>query len=262
VLSVLRETRIKKLLKLSSDARDGSSAIVLSSGEGHPLLVEKSYGRGRVLLSAIDPGLEFSDLPRRAEAFVTLILNSVRVLAERESELQAKLGAPLVVSIPNPPQDRQVLWEPPSGPAVSVRLEWSGLRLEWSDLNEKPSAQQTVAAIVLPPLEQPGVHRLSWKPQASSASITRLFEVNADSSESDLSRASADAIQKAFQPWNGSVVQDVFSARAVSSGDGRGGMREFSAVLLVLLIGLLLLETFLANRMYRASRELATQEAS
>ncbi|HYF50731.1 MAG TPA: VWA domain-containing protein, partial [Planctomycetota bacterium] len=253
VLSVLRETRVKRLLKLSADTRDGSSTVVLASGEGHPLLVEKSYGRGRVLLSAVDPGLEFSDLPRRAEAFVTLVLNSVRMLAEREAELQARLGAPLVVSIPNPPVNRQVNWEPPSGAASALKLEWTA--------SEKPGIQ-TVATVVLPPLEQTGIHRLSWQPQGSGGLATRLFEVNADLAESDLARATDDAVKKAFEPWNGAIVRSVFDAKSVVSSNQSTGSREFSAVVLVLLMGLLLLETYLANRMYRASEEIAPQEAS
>jgi hypothetical protein len=257
VMSVLRETQIFKLLKLSLDARDTDSTVVLSSSEGHPVLTEKSYGRGRVILSALDPGLDYSDLPRRAEAFVTLTINALRLLAEQDAELKAKLGLPLKVSIQNPPADRRIVWTKPDGSApVDLRCESTHV----TEKNEAPThthpqsrEQNSVASLTLPPIDKLGIHRLSWMTNTNenTQSFTRFFEVNVDAHESDLTRASNETIQQLLNPKFTTIVCNIFDAPTLRATTRDVGMREFSTLLMILLLGLLLLETFFSNRLYR-----------
>ncbi len=247
VAAVLRETQVSKYVKIASDARDANAAVVLGLGDGSPLLLEKTYGRGRVLLCALDPGLEFSDLPRRAEAFVTLVLDGLRLLSGQDTELKGRLGQPLVLPVPNVPADRTLYWRAP-GNAQAVAL-----RVETPADEKKRSPEQAAVAptAIVPPLEAIGVHRFTWTPAGAKAPLVRLVEVNVDSSESDLAKASAEDAKKALAPWQPAFAKNLSEARGLGDGAGSTVQREFTPLLLLVLMMLLLSESFLSNRLYR-----------
>jgi hypothetical protein len=242
VQSILRETVVNRHVKINYDVRDTHGAVVLSLADGSPLLLEKTYGRGRVLLAAIDPGFAFSNLPKQGEAFVTLVLDATRLLAGQDQELKARLGQPLVLNLPSAPLNRQVVWLKPGAKVDQV------LRAESND----SAVATSTSSVVVPPLDATGVHQFSWTVAQTNSAMVRYVEVNHEPLESDLSAASADAIKNAFADWKPALVKSVLDAPALDGAESGGNLqREFTSAVLLMLAALLLAEVFLANRLYR-----------
>jgi hypothetical protein len=242
VQSILRSTLVSRCVKTAHDIRDTQASVLMSLGDGSPLLLEKTYGRGRVLLAAIDPGFAFSNLPKQGEAFVTLALDATRLLAGQDQEVKAHLGQPLVLNLPSAPLDQKVFWLKPGS-----KIEQE-LRADAGD-----SGPAAGATVVVPPLSTTGVHQFKWTGAQSHTAQTRLVEVNHDPAETDLATASAEQVKTAFADWKPELVTHVFNAAALGGGDAEntGARREFTAALLIVLAALLLAEVFLANRLYR-----------
>jgi hypothetical protein len=249
---LLREARVRQLVKITPEAKDPSCSVVLQLADGSPLLLEKSYGRGRVVLCAMGPDLECSDLPKHGEAFVTLVLDSVRYLSGAGDDQKARLGFPLVLALPSPPADGQVLWLKPGAlnPAT-LRMDTS-LRPEARAGAAQPGA--AAAAVIVPPFDVPGIHEFHWRSADSQSPLVKLVAVNPETGESDLTKASPETARQALAAWDASIVRSVSEAPMLG-GAGAGASREVTAMLLLALIGALLTESFLANRVYRVLTE-------
>lgn len=248
VLAILRETQITKMLRVVPDPRDVNSNIILSAG-GLPLLTEANYGRGRVLFFSIDPALESSDLPKRGEAYVTLALDSLRYLAERENNVSAQLGQALTLELLPRPTSGQVFWKKP-GPGGAVTMQ-ADSDLPAAALPSAISANaEAPLTLVVPPLDQPGIHAFSWFSAGNDVAQNRLVAVNVDATESDLARADDALVKDIFSAWKPIITPKLMNALETQAGQGRIRSQDFSAALLLLLAGLLIAESFFSNRMY------------
>jgi hypothetical protein len=252
VVSLLRAVRVNRLVKVTPETRDPNCNVVLQLGDGSPFLLEKAYGRGRVLLCAASPDLACSDLPKQGEAFVTLVLDALRLLSGEDRELRGQLGFPLVLTLTPPPGDGLLWWEKPGvQEATVVRVEGSAR----SDLPRGPAmSAPPPATVIVPPLETPGVHRFTWLPAGAKTRLVKQVAVNPDARESDLVKAPPELLHRALADWDTAIVRNVFES-AVFGEDGAATRREFAAGILVALLGLMLAESFLANRLYRRGPE-------
>jgi hypothetical protein len=251
----LSKTQIRKMLKVWPDNGEGGSTVILTAADC-PLLLEKSYGRGRVLLFTIDPGLACSDLVKRGGSFVTLMLDAVKLLAQSEGDITARYGQTTTLTLPAAPVDAKVLWTAPGKDTAVLRAENLNAA-EQSPQGKTPGGPVTLS---IPPLTITGVHRFSWTPANAKVPMQRLVAVNHDSSEIELSKVNKADIEKTLEAWKPEVVKNyvdatVFKGQAAQSSDGR--KHEFSASLIVVLLALLLAESFLSNRFYRGDDEVA-----
>jgi hypothetical protein len=223
---------------------------VLSVGED-PLVIEKSYGRGRVLLFTIDPGLECSDLPRHAEPFVTFVLDSMRLLSQQETSVHARIGQPLALNLPVAPGDGVVAWRQPGVKDATVLHVDSLL-----DGDKAAAAARSGAPVTInvPRLDIPGIHRFSWTPARATASLWKYVAVNHDESEVDLTALKAADAAKQLADWNPEIVTQFNQATLFRENElnaSAGQKHDFAAGLLIVLLALLLGESFLSNRFYR-----------
>ncbi|HYG75865.1 MAG TPA: VWA domain-containing protein [Planctomycetota bacterium] len=256
VSSILRETPVRQIVKVTPDARDTTAAVILSTSDSSPLLLEKLYGRGRVLLATVDPTLETSDLPKRGEAFVTLLLDSVRLLSGEENGIRARLGFPFILSIPSAPEDGQVLWRKPGVDKPEI------LRVDTS-VNLKTAATQTgPVTVVVPAIDTPGIHSFSWSPPGAARPLSKLLAVNAEAGESELTKASPELALKAMSPLKAQIVKTIGESTVVAGNNGGEQRRELSVALLLILFALLLAESFFSNRLYKNEVESSTPETT
>ena len=245
VVSQFRETHVSQFIKIVPDIRDVDAETILTLGEGSPFLIEKSYGRGRVLLCAAGPGLEFSDLPKRGEAYVTLVLDSIRVLSGRENDSAARLGFPLTLTLPAMPDEQHIQWLKPDA-FDPVILPVDAAISE----REKPGSRAP-ATLIVPALETPGIHRFSWT--RDKVRIEKLVAVNNEPSESVLTKSPEEAVARACAAWQTQVVKQ-FGDAAAFGGSSDGShlqFREFTVLVLIALAGILMFESFLSNRLYK-----------
>jgi hypothetical protein len=241
VASEWKDLRVRTCVRVESDSRDRSVSVPLMLDDQAPLLLDKTYGRGRVLLCTIDPGDADSDLVKHGEVFVTLVLESCRLLAQQEAEEDVEVGHSVARILQDAPENGRVTWLRPEGrEPVTIQLE--------SPLDGDVGKPGAGSCLVTPPLEQPGLHFLRWQTKGGAAHELS-FAVNVPSCESDPLRMQAPELMKALEPWPVSVVTEIDEA-PLFHGDS-AGRREFPALLLLLVLVLLLLEAFLSNRMYR-----------
>ncbi len=244
VSSVLRETMIRGLVKIAPEARDPNAQVVLTIADGSPLLLEKVYGRGRVLLAALDPGLECSDLPRRAEAFVTLVLDGVRLLSGEDTGARARLGFPFFLTLPSPPASGQVFWRKPGETTPTI------LHVDLGRIESKgATGGGSSISVIVPAIDRPGIHNFSWYPSGSNVPLSKLVAVNAEPGESNLTKASREIALRALAPYPAQIVKHYSDAPRLGS-DTLIQKREISTALLLLLFAFILAESFLSNRLY------------
>ncbi|MCZ7645872.1 MAG: BatA and WFA domain-containing protein [Planctomycetota bacterium] len=253
VLSVLRNVTAGARVKVVPEALDTLATVVLELEDGSPLVLEKSYGRGRVVLCAIGPEPDSSALPKNGEVFVTLTLEATRLLSGRGEEAEARLGRPHWLDLDAPPPDGKVLWRRPGDAPAEV------LSIDVGERDEAGGAKPR-ARLMLPSLDAPGIHRVSWRPPNAKEDRVLLLAVNPDPDESDLARMEESAALAALKPWKAERVRRLDEARL--KGVERPAGRELPVALLGLVLLVLFAESFLSNRLYRGGDEEAANTPS
>ena len=257
VRSALSGVRVTAYVQVTHELKDPGCALVLKLSHGAPLLLEKSYGRGRVLLCTCAPDLDGNDLPRHGEVFLTLVLEACRLLTGRIEEQEVRLGRTWSLTIPEPPPDGAVQWLPP-GVEEAVTLQLEGLAAAGTDKpkddqdgrsGKKDTSTPRFGTLLVPRVETPGVHRFTWQPRPGQAARVLLVAANPEPSESDLARVKPEEALQALRPYQASLVRQVEELPALEAG--RSGGRELPVPLLLLVLVCLLVESFLSNRLYR-----------
>lgn len=199
-----------------------------------PALVERSFGRGRVLLfaSSVDP--DWNDWARTVDgSYVVTLLELVQHAARRAAGRSSFVaGETLTLSLPPDEYEPSAVFRSPAfpdEPAVEARL------------------RETVAAVGEPiVLEGPtathlGTYHAELTRRAGSVEL-RPLTVNLHASESDLAVARAHELDAAL----GSIPHEyVQAADAFLEGDP-AARRELWPAVLVMLLGVLMLEHALA----------------
>jgi len=218
-------------VRMEREAADTASHVVLSFSNGEPALLEKRYGRGVVMVfaSSLDP--RWGDLPRRM-SFVPLAHQLVRYLSPRSEELgELEVGESASISTPGG-------LEGGAYEILAPSRRWRKVAL---------AGAESVSAFRTEPLAEPGVWRARFRRRGAAAESTHMFAVNLPASESDLSRIEPEEIADITgMPVRAYSSLDEFAAAAAS-----GGATEVTAWLWPLLLLLIVLEGFAANRMYR-----------
>jgi hypothetical protein len=161
-----------------ADLKAGKRApgsVLASFNDGSPLLLERGFGKGRVLLFTFCPRPEATDLPKR-KVFVPLIHQVVRYLAGMESATKRNVlvGEPIVFAEAGIP------------PEATVKLEGPGPSKEPVQL---PASESTTPEVV-------GIYTGSY--QRGTLVEKVLWTANLDPRESDLSVEDLPALQTLF----------------------------------------------------------------
>ena len=206
--------------------KDSRAKTVLALGDGDPLLVEQSVHRGRVLLLATSAEPSWTALPLWP-SFVPLVQEIVARCAAGQVEQQnITAGEPIEISQPalfgaKPPSVRL----PDGGRGVmQVRAAGGGFLANFADTL------------------QSGFYTVNSE---ESASRGRMFAVNVDTSESDLTPIALIELRSDVWPGVPFVHQAVWRDAAAAVGFSRGTNR-FHVDLLYVALGLLFFETLLA----------------
>ena len=160
------------------------SGVVLSFESGAPALLERSLGRGRVMLFTSTLDRDWNDLPIQP-AFLPLLQQIVRYLARaplRESEQPTLVGQPREVRL-QAGDARVEVTLPSSNKRLFERLGGRQI-LSFNDTHEAGFYRVAAASETGP-----------WHPRPAE-----FFVVNVDPSESDLRHATADQIQALERP--------------------------------------------------------------
>lgn len=181
----LLAARFNRYVLLRPTPKSASSGgVVLSFESGAPALLERSLGRGRVMLYTSTLDRDWNDLPIQP-AFLPLLQQVVRYLARaplRESESPALIGQPRDLRLQSGDARVEVTL-----PSVNKRLfERLGGRqiLTFADTQEAGFYRVAAASETGP-----------WHPRPSE-----FFVVNVDPGESDLRHAPPELVQALERP--------------------------------------------------------------
>ncbi len=217
--------------------------VLMKTDGGDPLLCERNYGRGRVVLFASSCDRDWTNFPVRP-AFLPFVYRLVGHLAQSASGQQADS----VASRSNFFQTGQPLRQ-----AVPVGGQASRLRIVKPDRTTgvfSVSSDPTAREVVFAETEQPGVYRID---SSNSPQAGRSFAVNLEAGESDLAAIDTgegvgDQLRESLT-WVGAerlAVIDDATQLGGQAGIGRGRARLWE-ILMWIVLCIALLEPALAN---------------
>lgn len=227
----LLTTPVFKYFKLTLP-KPSRARTVLALGNGDPLIVEEAMRRGRVVLAATSAEPSWTGLPLWP-SFVPLVQEIVAYCVRgRLEQRNLIVGDPIDVSTSVPEAEPPSIRTPDGRTHPAQRLVDGGA----SSLGYAQTWQS-------------GVYQVKFGPPANR---DELFAVNVNTVESDLTQIDAEQLRTEVWPGVPFVHQTSWrdlGATAPGSPIARGGRLHVD--LLYAVLGLLLLDTFLAWRMGR-----------
>jgi hypothetical protein len=170
-------------------AGESASRLVASLDSGDPWLVEKSFGKGRVMLCATPADADWGNLPTQP-FFLPLMQRLVTYLAVSvTAPTNLQTGEPLLLSLPASEAGRNRMVIDPAGnqKPVTPRKEGENAILEYPDT------------------AQPGIYTIL--PPEGSQEGPAKFAFNFNRLESDLTPLSEQEVQDIAAGLNASVVK-------------------------------------------------------
>ena len=209
--------------------KDGAAEadVLLSYEDGRPFLLERSLGRGRVLLITSTADRDWTDLPTRI-AYVPLVhglMGYAAQLSEATQRQQVLMPEPASVRMPGAQEGASLTVYTPDGEELLSRFA------SRDGLVEAPVTVYTV----------PGIYRLD------AGAGPDYLAVNGTREESDFAKLQQADLQKRWQPM--SVVLQEESDPGGEAGDAPLAGREMAGFLLLSLVAVLMVENVCANRL-------------
>jgi len=211
--------------------QNSPAKTVLAMANGDPLIVEQPVHRGRVVLVATSADTSWTYMPL-CPSFVPLVQEIVAWCVGGQLDQQNLLvGEPLGVSLPLPAAQSPATVQGPDGRSRSVQLR----------------ASAADATLSYPDTMQSGIYVARF---GAPLNRTQAFAVNVDTAESDLAQIDAEELQNDVWPGISFVHQTSWQDIAASGpGHPIGSRSRLHVDLLYAVLGLLLVETFLAWKM-------------
>lgn len=213
---------------------DPPGVVALRYSNGAPAIVERSTGRGRVMLVGTTAGTEWNDLAVRP-AFVPTLHRSLAYLAgARETRQNVRAGAPVTLRLPS---------EAAGGDAVIFAPGTPERRLT-RVVRGGPEG----AVLAFDDTRQAGAYRISLAGSGSSEPLA-ILAAQMDPAESDLTeispedRLELERVAQVVEWAPGTNLREVFERARVGV--------ELWMPLLLAVIALVLLETWLAQHFSR-----------
>ena len=204
----------------------GSTQRIFNLDRNMPLMVEKKYGRGRVIAAATTANAEWSNLPLQP-FFVPLMQRLTTYLATEGSAPAWQLvGTPIRLTLTKDQLNAEYTLRDPAGQTQSL----------------KPRKEGDNILLESPPITQHGIYQLT---RAGSDKST-LHAFNVDGTESDLKPLPVADIQKIAQRHDAAFADSLPAYQALDRTRRHGS--ELWQPLLIALLGLLFFEVLLQQR--------------
>ena len=220
-------TRSRFYRYFSVDDNGAGEAVLLSYEDGRPFLLERSLGRGRVLLVTSTADRDWTDLPTRI-AYVPLVhglTGYAAQLSEAAQRPQVLMPGPTSVRLPGAQEGGDLAIFTPDGKELLSRFA------DRDGAVEAPVTEYTV----------PGIYRLE------AGADPDYLAVNATRAESDFAKLQAPDLQQRWQPKR--VILQEESELGEQAGDPTLPGREMAGILLLSLVAVLMVENVCANRL-------------
>ena len=172
-LDIDRSQVFRRFALRRGNARDVS--VLLATGVGEPVSVERAYGDGRVIVQAVPLGLRWSNLPL-LQAYVALAREALWYLSTPSlNHWNVQVGEPLTVAL-----------RPGAGGAAKAAGKITARVVAPGGVTVSVAAVSARGRVVVryPPATAPGMHKLEVS--APGWKLSAPFHVRPDAEESDL----------------------------------------------------------------------------
>ena len=223
---MLTRSRVYRYFSVAEDEAAGAD-VLLSYDDGRPFLLERSLGRGRVLLFTSTADRDWTDLPTRT-AYVPLMHSLVGYAAQLSKAAQRPqvfLPGPTSVRIQGAQEGGSLTILTPDGKELLSRFA------RQEGVIEAPVTEYTV----------PGIYRLS------TIADTDYLAVNATRAESDFTKLQQADLQARWQSLS-VILEEEAALGQQADGTALPG-REIAGILLLSLVAVLMVENVCANRL-------------
>ena len=223
---MLTRSRFYRYFSVAEDEAAGAD-VLLSYDDGRPFLLERSLGRGHVLLFTSTADRDWTDLPTRT-AYVPLMHSLVGYAAQLSKAAQRP----------------QVFLPGPTSVRIQGAQEGGSLTIltpDGKELLSRFARQEGVTAAPVTEYTVPGIYRLS------SSADTDYLAVNATRAESDFAKLQQADLQARWQPLS-VILEEEAALGQQADGTALPG-REIAGILLLSLVAVLMVENVCANRL-------------
>ena len=215
--AALSRVLVKKLMAVEMPATTPPDVRVLAKWndpEGHPAVIEKRLGRGRVILFTTSADTEWSEWPKDATYVLAVSTSAVAVVRPDATDNNLTAGHPIQYR----PEGNAAFTRPRVLPPDSTT----------------PQPVPTGPAIVDAQTQTAGVYSLSWA-DATGADRTHQIAVSYDAAAADLEPIPADQLAKLLGDLKAEVVPYV-PQQLAAAGGGREIWRNLAITLGVLML--------------------------
>ncbi len=229
---------LTQFVKLAMVENNPSVRLVATLSDQSPAIVEKQFGRGKVLLSNTTPGSSWTWMPGLSN-YPILIQELLRYLVGNpDDEVNLNIGdtftQPVFVST------QHLSLKLPNGDKVRLTPQ-------------KQNVEDALPKITFQDTTQQGLYQIE---AIEEVAPRRRFVVNSSTEEGDLTRLSASEFEEAFAVPGLTWIEP--NRRVEDLAANLHTITEVAPWLLAILIGSLSLETFLAWRFGRRREEAPT----
>lgn len=214
------------------EALASGATTELAFDDGRPAIASRTLGRGRVLWWSFSPAEQWSDLRMRAQFPILASRAAMVLLGADRQPMNYVLGQSVALAVPPELLGTPAVVQPPGGPERPVAVD------------------RRTGQIALRP-NQAGHWRVRLAP--GSAEQTLGFAVSAPAAESDLTLLSAEQIADLLAPLPVTVAATAEQIKPVAEAETTA--HDLLPPLALLAAGLLIAESFLANRFYRRAAD-------
>lgn len=229
--SGLITTPVTRSIKLAPDESTGARTV-LALADGEPLVVERSAGRGRVILVGTSADTSWTAMPM-LPSYVPLVQEMLAwCVGGQLAGRNVGVGQPIEGTVPAAAGDVPVTIQTPQGTRETVRAQSRGVDGVWTFVDTDPSGIYTAQ------LGRPG-------------GTAQSYAVNLDTAESDLARLDPEELRGAV--WAGVSFAHQTTWQELDE-ESLGPVRPRSRLhesLLYAVLGLVFTESILAWRLGR-----------
>jgi hypothetical protein len=218
--------------KFSWEKVNESAEVLISMGQKHPFLLERTYGSGKVLMFGISAERTWSNFPL-SPFFLPLVLQCTEY-GSREKPPFLWATDSLALADYFPDLKGTPSMTDPDGKAVQIRS----------------TAESGKAALIAADLKKPGIYRFAV---SADTKAQPAFAVNLPRKESDLTPISEEEIKSLVGIEALHIATDL-SSFAKKTQESRVG-KTYGEQLLWLVLLLLVIEFIYANQLARRGRD-------
>jgi len=197
----LRTAKVFCYFETDAEHLPDGARVVASLRNGSPVLVERDYGRGRVLMATTAADIEWTNVPLR-RIYVPLVHRMVTYMSGRRSTSHAfHVGDAVEFRALAKHYDKAITVKAPDGRETLLR----------------PKIEGSYAVASFSETLEPGLYKVTAPPDFSNA---EGFTVNPDVRESDITMVATERLEEEFKGLDvtvlstpGKVVQTVMESR-------------------------------------------------